>query len=510
MKVTWARSPLHPNEQRPQLDAERRPQLDAERRPQLDATPPPDTMFRALVAPASMCKLLFEPCEEPPSLLPVCSVLHKYILLVMGPYHAGLPLVRALGSWMACFWTVLCIIGFVLGGPTLGICGGGVTVNYSLSSILAVPFVNFFTLRFALYITLHELQPCVVHFVPLDEAAAEWVAPAMPPLHRAMNTKQRYERDRQYLAKATYILAPLLPFLIFSMACYSYTSLVGAGIPALPWNHPAPNDENECGTRLSYAFFFNFIVFAALSTILSVQLVILRLVGRLYAFRIKVLYTAMVHNDQALLLRELSPDTPATDRVLLKCSPKLLPLAPHGAGYVGGSPARLGASSVCSTVSGTALDNFILVYRAVREEASRHAFYWSLPIISFIAGYALVFSTMVWAVIQDTVRNTTTAKGALGVRIEIVYAFLALSFLVLNLVPVININGKWQALLKRVGHTWESWSPVERVALCTYFEQHPLVFPVIGLTFTWGKVAGLIGTALVPLLVNEAAKQLKT
>lgn len=196
--------------------------------------------------------------------------------------------------------------------------------------------------------------------------------------------------------------------------------------------------------------------------------------------------------------------------MLLACAPELLPPAPHGAGYVNGSPALLGAAAACAENSG-ALDNFILVYRAVREEANRHAFYWSLPIIVFLAGYAVVFSTLVWAVIQDMARGADASRnqGPLGVKLEFVYSSLALFFLILNLVPVITINGKWPALLKRVGHTWERWSPVERVALCTYFEQHPLAFPVMGLTFTWGKVAGLIGTAVVPLLVNAATNALK-
>jgi hypothetical protein len=486
-----------------------------------------------------MLQLLRKPCEEPPSLLPVCPLLHKYTRLVMGPYRAGPPLVRALCSRMALFWAFLCVLGFLLLGPTLGSCGGGLTVNFSLALLYTIPFVNFFVLRFALYITLHGLQPCVAHFVPRDEAATgtgshalptgwsrqqdgddewfvdpagapHWVAPAMPPLLRTMNTTRRYQRDKWFLTTVTGFFSCFFPFIVFLMALYSYTNLVGNGIAALPWNPPAPGDEwGGCGPRLGYGVFVNFFVIAAVSTILSEQLILLFLVGRLYAFRIKVLYTAMVYNDRALLARELSPDTPASDRVLLASAPELLPLAPQGAGYVGGSLAMLGAATACSTANDTALDNFILVYRAVREEASRHAFYWSLPIIVFIAGYSIVFSTMVWAVIQDMARGAAAAKGALGVRLEIMYGFLALFFLVLNLVPVITINGKWQALLTRVGHTWERWSPVERIALCAYFEQHPLVFPVMGLTFTWGKVAGLVGTAVVPLLVNAATNALK-
>ena len=482
-----------------------------------------------------MLELLRKPCEEPPSLLTVSPLLHKFIRLVMGPFHAGPSLARALGSRTALFWVLLCVLGFLLLAQ-LGNCGGGLTVNFSIASLYTIPFVNFFVLRFALYITLHGLQPCVAHFAPRDEAATgspslppgwrrqqdgedewfvdpagapHWVAPATPPLLRTMNTKRRYQRDAAFLASATLSFSFFFPLVVFGMALYSYTNLVGNGISALPWNPPAAGDEGDCGPRLGYGVFATFFVAAAVSTILSAQLILLFLVGRLYAFRIKVLYTAMAYNDQALLARELSPDTPASDRVLLASAPELLPLAPQGAGYVGGSPALLGAAAACSTASGTALDNFILVYRAVREEASRHAFYWSLPIIVFIAGYSVVFSTMVWAVIQDMARGAAPAKGALGVRLEIVYAFLALFFLVLNLVPVITINGKWQALLKRVGHTWERWTPVERVALCTYFEQHPLVFPVMGLTFTWGKVAGLVGTAVVPLLVNAATNALK-
>ena len=64
-----------------------------------------------------MLQLLRKPCEEPPSLLPVCPLLHKYTRLVMGPYRAGPPLVRALCSRMALFWAFLACWAFCCWAP---------------------------------------------------------------------------------------------------------------------------------------------------------------------------------------------------------------------------------------------------------------------------------------------------------------------------------------------------------------------------------------------------------
>jgi hypothetical protein len=135
-------------------------------------------------------------------------------------------------------------LGFLLLAQ-LGNCGGGLTVNFSIASLYTIPFVNFFVLRFALYITLHGLQPCVAHFAPRDEAATgspslppgwrrqqdgedewfvdpagapHWVAPATPPLLRTMNTKRRYQRDAAFLASATLSFSFFSPLVVFGMA----------------------------------------------------------------------------------------------------------------------------------------------------------------------------------------------------------------------------------------------------------------------------------------------------
>lgn len=67
--------------------------------------------------------------------------------------------------------------------------------------------------------------------------------------------------------------------------------------------------------------------------------------------------------------------------------------------------------------------------------------------------------------------------------------------MVLNLVPVIQINSTWSGLVSNVGHSYDRWGPQERVVLSNFFSQHPLVFPVLGLTFTWGKVLCVFFTA---------------
>ena len=51
---------------------------------------------------------------------------------------------------------------------------------------------------------------------------------------------------------------------------------------------------------------------------------------------------------------------------------------------------------------------------------------------------------------------------------------------------------------------FSQWKEHERLVLSAYFTEYPLLFPVLGMTFTWNKVIVLLGTALAPLLVNAA------
>ena len=281
----------------------------------------------------------------------------------------------------------------------------------------------------------------------------------------------------------------IFPVTVFFLAFYIYVK----GFHQLPWS----TGNGPCDFRLNLGIFLVFFPFFGAVFIAAVQVLLIALLSRLYVFRFKVLYAALVRNDQALLLRELRPCTLKNDRLLLASAPKLLPPAAPGASYVSASPTPRNAVN-------EHLDNFLLTYRSIQEECERHAKLWSAPIVLFIAIYTLVFASSVWALLQNVARGT--AQGA--IRVEIVYCFLALIYLLLNLIPVIAINSKWPALLARLDHTWERWSPAERTVLSAYFERHPLVFPVMGLTFTWGKVAGLVATAVVPLLFNAATNAL--
>ena len=457
-------------------------------------TVPLAPVTRALAPSSTLRELLCAAYEEPPSLLSVCPWLHKYIQFVLGPWGAAPPPLAPKVVWRelwlsrhALFWTLLSLAGFILFCPVIGPCMDGWTVNCLFGTMFAIPFAGFFILRFALYTTLHALRPIILHFEPRD---------APQP---AINTKRRFLRDVKTLTRLTVCLATCFPLVVCVLAFYLY------GVPPtlqVPWNLSPGN--TLCDYRFAFGIFLLFFPFFGAVFIAAVQVLLIVLLSRLYVFRFKVLYAALVRNDQALLLRELSPSTLESDRLLFASAPKLLPHAAPGAGYVSASPTPRSVASA-SGASSEHLDNFLLAYRAIQEECGRQAKLWSAPIVLFIITYAFVFATSVWALIQEVVRGTAR-QGAL--RIEIVYCFLALVFLLLNLMPVIAINSKWPALLARLDHTWEHWSPAERTVLSTYFERHPLVFPVMGLTFTWGKVAGLVATAVVPLLVNAATNAL--
>ena len=451
-------------------------------------TVPLAPVTRALAPSSPLRELLYATYEEPPSLLSVCPWLHKYTQFVLGPWGAAAPLGppslkkrvwREL--WLtrhALFWSLLSLAGFITFCPLIGPCGGGWTANCLIGTMFAIPFVGFFILRFALYTTLHALHPIILHFEPRDE------------LQSTINTKKRFLRDKNCLTRLTACLATLFPAVVVILAFYAY---VIAGLNQLPWN----TGNGPCDSRLDFGVFLTFFPFFGAVFIAALQVLLIALLSRLNVFRFKVLYAALVRNDQALLLRELSPNTLKSNRLLLASAPKLLPHAAPGAGYVSASPTPRDAVS-------EHLDNFLLVYRAIQEECERQAKLWSAPIVLFIAIYAFVFASTVWSLLQSVARGT--AQGA--IRLEFLYCFLALVFLLLNLMPVIAINSKWPALLARLDHTWEHWSPAERTVLTAYFERHPLVFPVMGLTFTWGKVAGLVATAVVPLLVNAATNAL--
>ena len=125
---------------------------------------------------------------------------------------------------------------------------------------------------------------------------------------------------------------------------------------------------------------------------------------------------------------------------------------------------------------------------------------WSAAIIVFIVGYAFVFVFCAWSIVKEIAQNKSSSFG----KLEILYLFCALACLVFYLIPVIFINSKWPALIEKLNHTWEHWTPIERSVLLSYFTQHPLIFPVMWLTITWNKVIGLILTSTLPLITSAA------
>jgi hypothetical protein len=84
------------------------------------------------------------------------------------------------------------------------------------------------------------------------------------------------------------------------------------------------------------------------------------------------------------------------------------------------------------------------------------------------------------------------------IPLEVLYIFLALAYLVLNLVPIISINSTWRRLLQKPEANLSQWDAQDRLILSAYFTEHPLVFPVLGITLGWNNVLCVCLCALLP------------
>jgi hypothetical protein len=399
--------------------------------------------------------IFLQPCGRLPSLASVTPWLQLVVLVVLGAFYEDYPF------WctpMAFFWTILFVLGFVFQGPYLGNCGGGTTMNLTIASLFLVAIPCYFSLRAALASMLSALRPLVENFKP--RAGQE-----------AYNTKKRYETDMCFLRRLIFAL-----FTVFPSAVVFMWLRLGPLFPP-DWNSPA-----GCTHRLHIGINVSFLMFFFTALLMAAQVTLLFTLCRLYIFRIKVLHIAMERNDQDLLKRELSMDTPAEDRILFAKPPAAhnpTLLLNDDLGYLGHSPQAPQANNPNENIN-----NFLAVYRSIKQEAKDQSLLWSAPIALFLLAYGFVFFTTVLGIIKQMIAGTYDKDSPLD--FGILYLFLALAYVVLTLVPVIFINSKWPNLLSKT--RLENWRPQERTLLSAYFLEHPLVFPLLGLTFTWSKV----------------------
>jgi hypothetical protein len=284
----------------------------------------------------------------------------------------------------------------------------------------------------------------------------------------------RYNEYR--LTYPAIICAVLLPSMVVYVACY-FTQVEAARW----WNDK--NDLSAVTTNKGLSVVFT--VFVLLAFLLALQLVALMSLAHLYTFRLRLLLDILQRKDIDVCERECSDSTPVGERALLVTAPS------HKDPFSGTSSSLLIPTSPRAphTESGSThshLELFLRVYRAIQEETSSHALVWSAPLILFIASFSYIFVNIVLSVIRDMAKNGVSSKNVSA--LPIIYLILALAYLCLNLVPVININSAWPGLMASASVTWIHWSPQERTVLQAYFTEHPVVFPVLFLTFTWRKV----------------------
>lgn len=414
----------------------------------------------------------------PPSLAELSPHLHGLLVLVVGPYDTPAP--PGILTSRVAFWGAVCTAGFCAFGPGIGPCGGGWVVNLVVGGLFIIGFVWFVLVRRNLRTVLTDLAPVVRSIVDLKHNAAA-----------------RLERDRARLRCIVLGLAFTFPAVVAALYIFFQTTL-RAKINTTAAD--CGGDRELIGITISFIAFFPCVL------IMAGQLALLFAVAQLYTFRLRFLFSVMLQNDRALVAAELSAATPAADRRLLAAAPtdEASPLAEGSAAYIH----RPFAAAACAeggahdgALTAGDVDKFLRVYRAVREEAARHAKSWSVPLVIFIVVYFFIFCLTVVAIIRDMVRNGSKGQS---LSIEIIYVFLTLAYIVFNLVPIISINSTWPRLLDKPEASLGRWEPQERLVLDAYFTKYPLVFPVLGLAFNWNKVYVLVGTALAPLLVNTA------
>jgi len=157
------------------------------------------------------------------------------------------------------------------------------------------------------------------------------------------------------------------------------------------------------------------------------------------------------------------------------------------------------------------IDKFICLYNAVRLELAAHAKRWQVPALLYAAAALLIFASLA----QGSVRSLI--NGAMP-PFDIWFAGLLglLLLLVLNMMPAVSLNSCWSRLIEThctdlaAAALWAKWQPSERLVLSSYFSANPLVFPIGGITFTWGRVQAMVVTALSPTIVAAVSKLVKT
>ena len=402
---------------------------------------------------------------EVPSLKPFCPALHYFVLSVLGPYHHPKPptITPHFGLWF-----LVCSFGFGMFGPYIGPYGGGWTTNMVIGCLFWVALLWVFLIRRSLAEVLLDLRPVL--------------RCAVNPVH---NSRAKIDRDRTHMSRLVVLFGGAGPLIIICLTVYFLSDF-------------PPAFASDVGlTHLFYGILSGFLAFFIVSFLLTLQLALLFAVARLYIFRLHYLYSALLqHNDdeENVLAAELCCDTPSEARRLLEKAPPREEVSPLHDGVVPFTQRHIAPSSSSSSGGGarserlldeSQLDTFLRVYRAIKEEAAKHALIWSKPLIVFLIAYFFVFAFTVVTIIRDMINGSSKGQP---IRLEVIYVFLSLLYVIVNLTPIISINSTWPRLMGKPEAMLSKWSPQERLILNAYFTENPIVFPVLGIAFSWGQV----------------------
>ena len=341
-------------------------------------------------------------------------------------------------------------------------------VNMLQASLFLLAPAWFVLIRRSLVVLLRDLRPVLKSFTDTTH-----------------NCAKKIERDRKRMAR-----------LVVGLCCAG--PLIGVSvILALAPLDKEDNPESEWfDSRVYIGLQGAAIAFVFVSFLLIVQLALLFAVVQIYIFRFHYLFSALsqrTHDQDSVLIAELSLETPLKERRLLATAPSASAesspllrdekvsyiLRPYGPS---GSEEAQNAQLIDSHPQ---LDTFLRVYRAIKEEAMLHAKSFSIPLVIFLVAYFFVFCVTVLTTIKSVIGNRDKSQS---LPLNIVWLILALAYINLNLLPIISINSAWPRLMARPQALLTSWNAQERLILHAYFIEHPLVFPVLGLTFTWNKV----------------------
>ena len=399
-----------------------------------------------------------------PSLQSFCPALHYFVWAVLGPYQD--PVHRILTPHFG-FWLVICCIGIAFQGPVLGSTALGAGGNAAVCSLYLVALLSFDLMRRSLATILKDLSPAVCNF--------------SNPHH---NDRIMIMRDLGSMTRLVFLFGFSGPLIILSTIAY-----------AIHLYRPS-SEGSEGDYRTFTGVIGSLCCFFFASFLLMVQLALLFAVAKLYIFRLRYLFSALLQNysdGEDVLARELKQDTPPAERRLLAKAPSIKDPSPLHEGAVPYTLRPFAPSSDAVENFDDAplndeehrLDAFLRVYRAMKEEAESHAVSWSVPIIAFLIAYFFVFLLSVVSVIRDMVSGGSEGKP---IKLEVIFTLLALGYITVNLAPIISINSTWPKLLAKPQASLSKWSPQQRLILKAYFTEHPMVFPVMGLTFTWTKI----------------------